>query len=79
VNFDPAQLLLLGNILLKALGTRALCMVSLTMTFALFVWSMRVGSWLAFITAATFGFGTLWPALIVTYMHSRSAHDDHHD
>lgn len=60
-------MLQLMDLLLKALGTRMLCIVALVMTFGLFVAAMYKGSLLSFEIAAVFGFGVLWPVLLVSY------------
>jgi hypothetical protein len=68
---DQATALVLMDLLLKALGTRVLCMAALLMTFGLFCWAMSRDSWLSFIVAGTFGLGVLWPVLLVSWSSSR--------
>ena len=54
-----------ANILLRALGTRVLTLVTLIMTFSLFVWAMYKAEVLTSIIAAVFGLGVLWPVLYI--------------
>lgn len=67
---DPAQILLLLDVLLRALGTRVLSLIALAMTFGLFCWAMKLQSWLAFAIAGAFGLGVLWPVLFVGWRES---------
>ena len=76
MNIEPAQLLQLMNVLLRALGTRVLCMVALLMTFSLFGWAMYRGSWLSFAVAGAFGFGVLWPVLLASFWTNRGDKDE---
>jgi hypothetical protein len=61
------RLLSVAPLLLKALGTKLLAFVTLTMTFGLFGWAMLLQRPLAFAIAAVFGFGTLWPVLLLLW------------
>ena len=75
MKLEPAQILQLMNLLLKALGTRVLCMVALLMTFALFVSAMWKGSLLEFEIAGTFAIGVFWPALASAFFSTRGDDD----
>lgn len=67
-------MLQLMDLLLRALGTRVLCMVALLMTFALFVAAMLKGSWLSFAISGAFGLGVYLPALFAS-LYSRGDGD----
>ena len=71
---DPAQILLMLDVLLKALGQKVLALTALAMTFGLFCWAMRMQTWLGFTTATVFGLGALWPVLYIGISRS-SDHD----
>ena len=72
---DPAQILLMLDVLLKALGTKILALLALGMTFGLFCWAMRLQTWLGFAVATVFGLGALWPVLYIGW-HSRGTSND---
>jgi hypothetical protein len=74
MNLDPSRILELIDILLRSLGTRALCIMALLMTFALYAWAMFKDNWLAFAIAGAFGIGVLLPVLLATFYVRR---DDH--
>jgi hypothetical protein len=57
--------LLLLDTLLRALGTRALILLTLAMTFGLAAWAMVRESPLHCAIAAGFCFGVLWPVLYI--------------
>lgn len=61
----PALILRMIDALLRALGSRMLSLLALSMTFALYAWAMRVSTWLAYVIASTFGIGVTWPVLYV--------------
>jgi hypothetical protein len=67
MNLDPAQILEAIDVLLRALGTKVLCIMALLMTFALYAWAMWKGNTLAFLTAAAFGIAVLLPVLLATF------------
>lgn len=65
MNIEPAQLLRLIDVLLRALGSRITSLIALLMTFGLYSWAMARGTWLSFAMAAAFGIGVLLPVLFV--------------
>jgi uncharacterized membrane protein len=65
MNIEPAQILRLIDVLLRALGTRVLWLLALCMTFSLFAWAMYRGTWLHLAIAGVFGAAVLWPVLFV--------------
>jgi hypothetical protein len=69
-------MLQLMDILLRALGTRILCLIALVMTFGLFAWAMWRGNLLAFLTAGAFGIGVLWPVLFAGFYTIRGKSDE---
>lgn len=66
-SMDAGEILRIIDILLRALGTKLLCILALLMTFALFAWSMYKGSWLGLAIAGTFAFVALLPTLFVAW------------
>jgi hypothetical protein len=62
---DPATVLQLLELLLRAVGQRVLAFVTLAMTFGLFSWAMWLQRPLAFGIAGAFTLGVLWPVLYV--------------
>lgn len=71
---DAAEILRIIDILLRALGTKLLCVLALLMTFALFVSAMFKASWLALATAGLFAIVALLPALFVAWS-GRQSHE----
>jgi membrane associated rhomboid family serine protease len=61
---DIAALAMLDT-LLRALGTRALILLTLAMTFGLACWAMSRESTVHCLVAAGFCFGVLWPVLYI--------------
>ena len=76
MNIEPAQVLQLMDLLLKALGTRVLCLVALVMTFSLFVLATWRGNWLTFAVAGTFGIGVFLPVLFAGFYTMRGKSDE---
>jgi hypothetical protein len=62
---DTGQALLILDVLLKALGTKVLMLLSLVMSFGLFCWAMWLQTLLGVIVAGAFGLGALWPVLYI--------------
>ena len=67
-----AQILQIADMMLRAVGTRALSFTALAMTFGLFCWAMFRSTPLAFWTAGAFCIGVLWPVLICGYLWRKS-------
>lgn len=72
MNIDPAKLLELIDVLLRALGTRMLCIMALLMTFSLYASAMYRASWLTFAIASAFALSVLWPVLLATFYSRRN-------
>jgi len=68
---EPETILRLIDVLMRALGTKALCMLALVMTFTLYVWSMLKGNWLGFVIATVFAIVVFLPALFVSWYGSK--------
>lgn len=62
---EPAKVLAVIDILLRALGMRALAVMTLIMTFALFGYAIYKETILASLVAAAFGLSALLPVLYI--------------
>lgn len=69
---DPVKFLDITNVLLRSLGQRVLTLITLVMTFSLFVWAMLRAEVLTSIIAAAFGLGVLWPVLYIGWKNGDS-------
>jgi hypothetical protein len=70
---DTSHLLLVLDVLLRALGQRILAATALVMTFVLFCWAMRLQNPIAFAVAGAFGVGVLWPVLLSGHLRSKES------
>ena len=70
---DTSHLLLVLDVLLRALGQRILAATALEMTFVLFCWARRLQNPIAFAVAGAFGVGVLWPVLLSGHLRSKES------